>query len=196
MGRGGRRPPQWTAPSPRASPARSGPRPRRPRRSRPATSSDYRRPTRGGRARALAAGAAARASLARVLSRTRLRTVLLALLVCMPLLAGGFMLLRHSSLVAVRKVQITGVRGPQSGAIGAALTSAAHGMSTLAVSDSALLAAVSQYPVVQRRARRTQSSRTALRIVGARAATGRGGAGRRHQDRRRRRRSRARRQHC
>src|SRR5450631_2814621 len=114
--------------------------------SRPGASSDYRRPTRAGTARELAGAAAG--SISSLLSRTRLRTALLALLICAGLLAAGFVALRHSSLVAVREVQITGVRGPQSGGIEAALTSAAHGMSTLAVSDSALLAAVSQYPVV------------------------------------------------
>jgi len=118
--------------------------------SRPPPSSEYRRPRRaaGARDRGAAAAGAVTGALAVILARARLRTVLLALLVCIPLLAGGYMLLRHSSLVAVRSVQIAGVQGPQSGAIEAALTSAAHGMSTLAVNDSGLMAAVSQYPVV------------------------------------------------
>jgi cell division septal protein FtsQ len=55
---------------------------------------------------------------------------------------------RGSSFVAVRHVSISGVHGPQAGAIEAALEEAAHGMSTLQVSTARLRAAVASYPSV------------------------------------------------
>src|SRR5580700_11628251 len=67
--------------------------------------------------------------------RRRLRIALIALLIAVPLLGGGLWLLRHSSLTAVEHVRIDGlvtVHGADAGAIEAALTNAAHGMSTLA----------------------------------------------------------------
>jgi cell division protein FtsQ len=89
--------------------------------------------------------------IAAVLSRRRLRIALLATLVAIPLLGGGYELLRHSSLSAVEHVQVRGlaaVRGADTAAIETALTGAAHGMSTLAVSPAALRAAVAAYPIV------------------------------------------------
>src|ERR1700720_2492910 len=53
--------------------------------------------------------------------RRRVRPAALALALALALLSGGWLWLRHSSLVAVRRVQIVGLHGPQSGAIGAAL---------------------------------------------------------------------------
>jgi cell division protein FtsQ len=93
----------------------------------------------------------ARAVIAAVWARRRLRIALLAILVAMPLLGGAYELLRHSSLTAVDHVQVRGlvaVHGADTAAIEAALTGAAHGMSTLAVSPVALRAAVAAYPIV------------------------------------------------
>jgi cell division protein FtsQ len=96
------------------------------------------------------------ASLARLLAscwallgeRKRLRIAVLASIVALPLLGGGWLWLRHSSLVAVRHVRVSGVHGSQAQAIEAALTGAAKRMSTLDVSTSKLRAAVASYPVV------------------------------------------------
>lgn len=87
-----------------------------------------------------------------VWQRRRLRLALLALLAllaAMPLLGGGWLLLRRSSFVAVQRVQITGVHGPDARAVQSALEQAAHGMSTLDVSVSALRAAVAPLRVVR-----------------------------------------------
>ncbi|MGO9320670.1 MAG: cell division protein FtsQ/DivIB [Solirubrobacteraceae bacterium] len=90
-----------------------------------------------------------RAGLAFVLRRRRLRFALLAVVIAMPLLGGGWLWLRKSSFVSVQQVQITGVHGPEAQAVQAALEQAAHGMSTLAVSDAALRAAVAPLRVVR-----------------------------------------------
>ena len=74
---------------------------------------------------------------------------MLVLVVLTPLLVGGFRWLRHSSLVAVRHVHISGVSGPEARAIEAALTHAARRMSTLDVHVSALRAAVAPFHVVR-----------------------------------------------
>jgi cell division protein FtsQ len=83
-----------------------------------------------------------------VRERRRLRIAVLAALIALPLLGGGWLWLRHSSLVAVRHVRVSGVHGSQAQAIEAALTGAAKRMSTLDVSTSKLRAAVASYPVV------------------------------------------------
>ncbi len=80
--------------------------------------------------------------------RRRLRLALIVALLATPLLAGGWLWLRGSSLVAVRQVRVTGVHGSQQRAIDAALSSAARGMTTLDVHPAALRAAVASYPVV------------------------------------------------
>lgn len=77
-------------------------------------------------------------------------------MILVPLLAGGFLWLRDSSLVAVQKVRIVGVSGPGAAGIRTALTQAAREMTTLHVRDDALLAAVRSYPTV--RALRTDAS--------------------------------------
>ena len=64
-------------------------------------------------------------------------------------LAGGWLWLRDSSLVAVDRVAITGVAGPDAGAIRSALTSAARSMTTLDVQTDRLHTAVAPYPVVK-----------------------------------------------
>ena len=83
-----------------------------------------------------------------VRERKRLRIALLASMIALPLLGGGWLWLRHSSLVAVQHVRVSGVHGSEAKAIEAALTSAAKRMSTLDVSTSKLRAAVASYPVV------------------------------------------------
>lgn len=98
-----------------------------------------------------AAARTTRAVIAAVWARRRLRIALLAVLIAVPLLVGGYQLLRHSSLSAVEHVQVRGltaVHGADTAAIETALTGAAHGMSTLAVSPAALRAAVASYPIV------------------------------------------------
>jgi cell division septal protein FtsQ len=76
---------------------------------------------------------------------------LLTVLIAVPLLGGVYQLLRHSSLTTVEHVQVRGlvaVHGADTAAIETALTGAAHGMSTLAVSPAVLRAAVASYPIV------------------------------------------------
>src|ERR1700684_3359867 len=77
------------------------------------------------------------------------RIALLGLLVAMPLLGAGWLWLRDSPLVAVEHVQISGVAGPEAGAIEAALTSEARRMSTLDVHTSSLLVAVAPFRMVR-----------------------------------------------
>ncbi len=94
---------------------------------------------------------AARAVIAAVWARRRLRIALLTITIAIPLLGGVYQLLRHSSLSSVEHVQIRGltaVHGADTAAIETALTGAARGMSTLAVSPVVLQAAVAAYPVV------------------------------------------------
>jgi cell division protein FtsQ len=79
----------------------------------------------------------------------RLRFALLACLVSVPLLVGGWRLLRHSSLVSVVHVHVTGVHGPDAHAIEAALSGAARHMSTLDVKLGALRVAVAPFAVVR-----------------------------------------------
>jgi cell division protein FtsQ len=78
----------------------------------------------------------------------RARFWLLVALLSLALLGGGWLWLRHSSLVSVQHVRVSGVHGTDAGAIEAALTSAAKRMSTLDVSTARLRAAVAGYPVV------------------------------------------------
>lgn len=83
----------------------------------------------------------------------RARTVLRRLIALLAVLgivgAGGWWLLRDSSLVAVRDVTITGVSGSQAGAVHAALQAAAQDMSTLHLQPEKLRAAVTRYPEVK-----------------------------------------------
>jgi len=74
---------------------------------------------------------------------------LAALAVLVAILVGGWFWLRSSSLVAVRRVTIAGVSGPDASQIRSALRSAAHGMTTLNVRMSAFHTAVAPYPVVK-----------------------------------------------
>ncbi len=96
-----------------------------------------------------AAAGFARGSLRAIARHRRLRIALLAALVTIPLLAGGWLLARKSSFTAVEHVKVSGVHGPQARAIEAALDEAASHMSTLDVNTAALRAAVAAYPVVR-----------------------------------------------
>jgi cell division protein FtsQ len=78
-----------------------------------------------------------------------LRISLLVALLAAPPLAGGWLWLRHSSLVSVEHIQVSGVQGPDAGAIDAALIAAARHMSTLDVHVGALRAAVAPFRVVR-----------------------------------------------
>jgi cell division protein FtsQ len=106
----------------------------------------------------------ARAGAAFAWRRRWLRVTLLAVVIASPLLAGGWLWLRQSSLVSVQRVQISGVHGPEAGAVEAALTQAAHRMSTLDVSVVALRRAVASFAVV-RQVRAIPSFPHGLRIA-------------------------------
>lgn len=75
--------------------------------------------------------------------------LLAAALAVLALLAGGWLWLRDSSLVAVRRVTIIGVSGPDAGGIRSALKAAARTMTTLDVQMGQLDMAVAPYPVVK-----------------------------------------------
>jgi cell division septal protein FtsQ len=93
-----------------------------------------------------------RAGIAFAWERRSLRIALIAVLIAIPLLGGGWWLARHSSLTAVEHVHVSGlgaVHGTDTAAIESALRNTADGMSTLGVSPAALRAAVAQYPIVR-----------------------------------------------
>lgn len=99
--------------------------------------------------RPLAVAGPARAGVAFVWPRRRLRIALIAAL-CLPVLGvGGWLLLRNTSLAAVQDVRISGVHGHDAPQIEAALKRATRGMSTLHVRPAALRAAVSRFPLVR-----------------------------------------------
>jgi cell division protein FtsQ len=82
--------------------------------------------------------------------RVRLRIKLIAaVLAALLLLGGGWVWLRDSSLVAVRRVTVTGVSGPDAGQIRSVLVLAARNMTTLDVRLGPLHTAVAPYPVVK-----------------------------------------------
>lgn len=64
-------------------------------------------------------------------------------------LDGGWLWLRDSSLVAVQRVSVVGVSGPDAAQIRSALRLAGRGMTTLDVNMSALRTSVSPFPVVK-----------------------------------------------
>jgi cell division protein FtsQ len=80
-------------------------------------------------------------------NRLALRVVVCAL-VAIPLLGGGWMWLRHSSLVAVRHIHIVGVHGPEAIEIRTALDVAAGRMTTMDFNVATLRDAVARYPIV------------------------------------------------
>ncbi|HTU87365.1 MAG TPA: FtsQ-type POTRA domain-containing protein [Solirubrobacteraceae bacterium] len=75
--------------------------------------------------------------------------VAIVLAVVVALLAGGWLWVRESSLVAVRRVSIVGVYGPDAGHIRSALRLAALNMTTLDVRQAQLQSAVAPYPIVK-----------------------------------------------
>lgn len=79
----------------------------------------------------------------------RLRRLAITALVGLPLLAGGFLWLRDSSLVEVRRVAVTGTGGGDGRAIAGALRAATSDMTTLHVRMDELRAAVRPYPIVK-----------------------------------------------
>jgi len=83
------------------------------------------------------------------------RTVL-AIVLVVALLGGGWLWVRDSSFVAVDSVTVTGLTGPSTAQIESALVSAAHNMTTLDVNMSALRLAVAPFPVVKRLSVSTQ----------------------------------------
>jgi cell division protein FtsQ len=111
-----------------------------------------------------AAGGLARSSFQAILHHRRLRIAFLATLIMLPLLAGGWLLLRSSPLTSVEQVRVSGLHGPQARAIETALTGAASHMSTLGVHTAALRASVASFPVV-RSVRAIPSFPHGLRIV-------------------------------
>jgi cell division protein FtsQ len=82
--------------------------------------------------------------------RVRMRVrVVVAFVAAVLLLGGVWLWLRDSSLVAVQRVSITGVSGPNADQIRAVLTRAARNMTTLDVRVGQLRLAVAPYPVVK-----------------------------------------------
>lgn len=77
------------------------------------------------------------------------RRRLLAVLAVAGLVVATFLIVRESSLVAVRDVEVTGVAGREGERIRGALQSAAQDMTTLHVDVDALRTAVAPYPIVK-----------------------------------------------
>ena len=81
--------------------------------------------------------------------KSRAPRILITLVLVLGLLAAAYQLwFRNSSFVAVEKVTIAGIQGPEEEAVESALSRAAAGMSTLNVDEDALLAAVAGFPTV------------------------------------------------
>jgi len=83
------------------------------------------------------------------LSPSRLPIVLAVIVGLGLALAGAWLWVRDSSLVAVERVSVTGETGPDAGAIRSALVAAARSMTTLDVQMSQLHNAVSPFPEVK-----------------------------------------------
>lgn len=90
-----------------------------------------------------------RACAARLRAHRRLSQGLIAAALAVPLLAGGWLLLRNSPLARVEHVQISGVRGPEARAIDATLTGRAREMSTLNLNAAALQGSVARFRIVR-----------------------------------------------
>lgn len=111
--------------------------------SRGARRAERRKGRRGG-----APTAYARLALGRLSSnRLALRTTIV-LLLALPLLGGGWLWLRGSSLVAVEHVHISGVHGPEAIEIRAALEDSARRMTTMDFNAGALRSALASYAIV------------------------------------------------
>lgn len=134
-------------PAKRAGAGAKRPAAKRAARPRPAkrTASAARRP-RPAPGRRPAGGASGRRRLRERLLSPAAGVVALALAAC--LAAGYWLWLRDSPLVAVERVAVTGVEGPGSEAVVAALTEAGRSMTTLNVDEGELEAAVAGLPLV------------------------------------------------
>jgi cell division protein FtsQ len=77
------------------------------------------------------------------------RRLLVLLIACLALAAGYQFWLRDSTLVAVEKVSVTGLTTKDAPRVRAALTAAAHSMTTLHVDKAELEDAIAPYPVVR-----------------------------------------------
>jgi cell division protein FtsQ len=86
---------------------------------------------------------------ASLLRHRRLRHLTIAVVIALPLLAGGWLGLRDSPLVSVRHVHIRGVHGVGARAIEHTLSDAAKQMSTMDVNLGALRSALAAYPQVR-----------------------------------------------
>ncbi len=95
--------------------------------------------------RHLAAAAGAPAAVLRRLGPARV----VVLLVLALALGGAWLWFRDSSVVAIKRVTVTGLSGTSAGRIRAALMSAARGMSTLDIQTSRLHTAVQPFPEVR-----------------------------------------------
>jgi cell division protein FtsQ len=84
-----------------------------------------------------------------MLGRRWVKWLIASLVVLALLVGGGYLWLRSSSLVSVRKVQVAGVSGPNAHQIRAALIAAARNMTTLDVNMAQLRTAVEPYPDVK-----------------------------------------------
>ena len=80
-------------------------------------------------------------------NRLALRATIV-LLLALPLLGGGWLWLRGSSLVAVEHVHISGVHGPEAIEIRSALADSARHMTTMDFNTGALRSAVASYAIV------------------------------------------------
>jgi cell division protein FtsQ len=82
--------------------------------------------------------------------RVRLRVwLVVGAVATLALVGGAWVWLRDSSFVAVKRVTVVGVSGPEAGSIRQALDLAAHNMTTLDVRLGQLRTAVAPYPVVK-----------------------------------------------
>ncbi len=99
---------------------------------------------------------AVRTALRRRLAPLVGRRVLLVALGCAVVLVPAWMWVRSSSLVAIERVRITGVGGPQASEIRRSLRSVALTMTTMDVNMARLQTSVRSYPQVRRIAVSTQ----------------------------------------
>jgi cell division protein FtsQ len=92
---------------------------------------------------------AGRQRLRRVAWRMPRARVLIALLAAVVLIGGGWLWLRDSSLVAVKRVTIVGATGADASQVRSALVLAARDMTTLDVHVDQLKSAVAQFPAIK-----------------------------------------------
>jgi cell division protein FtsQ len=84
----------------------------------------------------------------RLLARISLKRLAIAVVAAVVVLGGGWLWFRDSSLVAVKRVTVTGLSGPDVGAIRSSLVNEALTMSTLDYDARKLQNAVSGYPFI------------------------------------------------